>query len=468
MYLSFALTPLLSYNGTDRGVVFMKKTSFFYSVCILAIPVALQSMLQASFGVVDQIMIGQLGSVDVTAVGLAGKFTGIFNVMVSAVSAVAGIMISQYMGQKNRAEVKRSLTVNLILALGVAFIFTVLCAVLPKEIMNLYTEDEAVVDAAGGYLFITALGFLAAAGSTILSTMLRCMEKASLPLYAGIVAAAVNTGLNYVLIFGKFGFPECGITGAAVATLISQAVNFILIFIMYIRYGKVTAAEPDEVRGMGKFNYKQYLTMLMPILICEFMWSVGENIYAGIYGHLGTDACAAMTLTNPIQSLTIGALSGFSQAAGIIIGKRLGDGEFDKAYIASKKLILYGAVGSLIFSVIIVFIMPYYVKIYNVDENVRQITVQILTAYALVVPFKVLNMIVGGGILRSGGKTKYIMVIDIIGTWIFGVPLGLLSAFVFCLSIPYVYFILSLEECVRLGISLIVLHRRNWMNTLKT
>lgn len=445
----------------------MKKSSFLYSVCILAIPVALQSMLQASFGVVDQVMIGQLGSVDVTAVGLAGKFTGIFNVMVSAVSAVAGIMISQYIGQKNRAEVRRSLTVNLMIAIGVAVIFTVLCAVMPRQIMGLYIEDKAAVESAGGYLFITAWGFVTTSGATIISTMLRCMEKASLPLYAGIAAAVVNTGLNYLLIFGKFGFPELGITGAAIATLISQAVNFILILVMYIKYRNFLG-KTNGSGNIAKFNYKQYLTMLMPILFSEFMWSFGENVYAGIYGHLGTDACAAMTLTNPIQSLTIGALCGLSQAAGIIIGKKLGDGEFDGAYNASKKLILYGAVGSLIFSVIIVLIMPYYVMIYNVDEYVRNLTVQILTAYALVVPFKVLNMIVGGGILRSGGKTQYIMFIDIIGTWIFGVPLGFLSAFVFGLSIPYVYFILSLEECVRLGISLVVLHRRNWMNTLKS
>ncbi len=445
----------------------MKKSSFLYSVCILAIPVALQSMLQASFGVVDQVMIGQLGSVDVTAVGLAGKFTGIFNVMVSAVSAVAGIMISQYIGQKNHAEVRRSLSVNLMLAIGVAVIFTVLCAVMPRQIMGLYIEDEAAVESAGGYLFITAWGFIITSGATIISTMLRCMEKASLPLYAGIAAAVVNTGLNYLLIFGKFGFPELGITGAAIATLISQAVNFILILIMYIKYRKFLG-KTDEFANVRKFNYKQYLTMLMPILFSEFMWSFGENVYAGIYGHIGTDACAAMTLTNPVQSLTIGALCGLSQAAGIIIGKKLGDGEFDEAYNASKKLILYGAVGSILFSVIIVLIMPYYVMIYNVDEYVRNLTIQILTAYALVVPFKVLNMIVGGGILRSGGKTKYIMVIDIIGTWIFGVPLGFLSAFVFGLSIPYVYFILSLEECVRLGISLVVLYRRNWMNTLKS
>ena len=181
----------------------MKKQSFFRSVCALAIPVALQSMLQASFGVVDQVMIGQLGGVEVAAVGLAGKFTGIYNVVVSAVGAVAGIMISQYMGQKNTAETRRSLVFNLRVCLILAALFTLAGVAVPERIMGLYIDDIVTAETAGRYLFIVSGTFLPAAGVTILSTHLRCMEKASLPLYAGIASAAVNTGLNWVLIFGK-------------------------------------------------------------------------------------------------------------------------------------------------------------------------------------------------------------------------------------------------------------------------
>lgn len=209
------------------------------------------------------------------------------------------------------------------------------------------------------------------------------------------------------------------------------------------------------------------MNILLPILVCEALWSLGENVYAAIYGHMGTDASAAMTLINPVQGLMIGALCGLSQAAGIIIGKMLGSHEYDNAYKASKKLILYGFVGAAVLSIFIVFTSGFYVEIYQVEETVKQLTRQILLAYAIVAPFKVLNMIIGGGIIRSGGKTKYVMMIDIIGTWLFGVPLGLLTAFVLNLSIPYVYFILSLEECVRFGISLIVFRRKKWMHSLE-
>ena len=207
--------------------------------------------------------------------------------------------------------------------------------------------------------------------------------------------------------------------------------------------------------------------MLLPLLVSEFMWVLGENVYAGIYGHLGTGACAAMTLTNPVQSLAIGALCGLSQAAAILIGKRLGDGDREAAYREAKKLLFYGLTGALLLSVVIFLINPWYVRIYKVEAHVRELTAQILTTYAAVMPFKVLNMIIGSGILRSGGKTKYVMTIDLMGTWIFGVPLGLLTAFVLHWSIPLVYFALSLEECVRFAVSLAVFRRRRWMNRLK-
>ena len=449
-----------------RGRTAVCSDGFSKEVASLAVPVALQSMLQSSFSIVDQIMIGQLGSVSIAGVGLAGKFSSIFSVVVSAVGAVAGIMISQYIGQKNEREVRRSFYVNLLLAVVVAVLFMVVCILFPSKIMGLYTNDALAKDVACAYLSIISLTFLPMAGSTMISTFLRCTDKPRLPLYASIVAAVLNTVLNYIFIFGFFGISPMGYRGAAIATVASQIANFaIMVFLLPCKSVLFRRGEVSGV-SVSKFNVGQYLAMLLPVLVCEFMWSLGENVYAAIYGNIGTEATAAMTLTNPIQGLAIGALCGLSQAAGVIVGKRLGCGSYDEAYSASKRLMLYGAIGSVALSVLVVVSSPFYVKIYNVSSSVRLLTVQILIAYALVAPFKVLNMILGGGVLRSGGKTKYVMGIDMFGTWVLGVPLGLLSAFVLGLSIPYVYFILSLEEVARFAVSLFVFRRRGWMRKL--
>lgn len=444
-----------------------QERSFLKTVCKIAIPVALQSMLQASFSIVDQIMIGQLGSVSVAGVGFAGKFSSIYSVIVAAIGTVAGIMISQYMGQNNKRELKRSFYVNLLFALGLAAVFTAACVCFPRSIIGVYTTDPLTLPVAAAYLKIIAWTFLPMAGATLLSTVFRCMEKAQLPLYAGIAAAVLNTGLNYLLIFGKLGFSPMGAEGAAIATLISQFANFAIMLLMLLTH-KSLLAKGSAGEPASKFDWKQYGAMLLPILICEFLWSLGENVYAAIYGHIGTDASAAMTLINPIQGLMIGALCGLSQAAGVIIGKRLGAKAYEDAYASSKKLIQYGFVGSLVLSAVIVATAGYYVRIFQVESTVRALTRQILIAYAIIAPFKVANMILGGGIIRSGGKTSYVMLIDIIGTWVFGVPLGCIAAFALHLSIPYVYFILSLEECVRFAISVAVFRRKKWMQSLKT
>lgn len=444
-----------------------QENNFFKTVCKIAIPVALQCMLQSSFSMIDQIMIGQLGSVSIAAIGLAGKFSSIFSVVVSAIAVVAGIMIAQYMGKQEKEEVDKSFSVNMVASVILALIFTILCLVSPKQIIRIYTQEDQICNVAASYLQIVALTFLPMAGATILSTMLRCMEKASLPLYASVVAAVINTVLNYILIFGKLGISAMGVEGAAIATVIAQIANFLFMLAAFILiYGKENQTFRFSL-NLGNAGYKQYFMMLMPILITEFLWSLGENVYASIYGHMGTQACAAMTLTNPVQGLMIGALSGLSQAAGILIGKSLGKKEYDEAYRNSKKLVWYGLAGAIILSVLLVILRYFYVDIYEVEDSVKESARAALMAFAIISPVKVLNMILGGGIVRSGGKTKLIMWIDLTGTWIFGVPLGLLAAFVWGLSIPYVYFILSLEEVVRLAITVVVFKKKIWMQSLE-
>lgn len=433
----------------------------------VAVPVALQSLLQSSFSVVDQVMTGQLGEASIAGIGLAGKFASLYSVLLSAIAAVAGIMIAQYIGKKNSKEIGRSFYLNLCLSIGLAILFFALCELLPKQIMGLYTTDIATRDSATIYLRIIAVSYLPMAGSLLLATLFRCMDYASIPLYAMLFNAGLDTALNYVLIFGKFGFPRMGIAGAALATVIAQIAGFVIMLVLFFRLSRKKNWKLPFAICLSRAGWRQYGCILAPILICEFFWSLGENVYASIYGHIGTNACAAMTLTSPMQVLFMGAMSGISQAAGILIGKRLGAENYELAYRDSKKMMRYGVFGSLCLSILLILCGGYYVRIFHVEEQVQTIAYQLLVVFAIIAPVKVQNMILGGGIIRSGGKTKYVMVIDLIGTWIFGVPLGLLTAFVFNLPITAVYFILSLEECVRLGISILVFRKRNWMTSIE-
>lgn len=443
----------------------MGRKEFQKELFQIAVPVTLQCLMQSSFSVVDQIMIGQLGSICIAGIGLGGKFASVYSVVIAAVTSVAGIMMAQYIGKKDVKEVGRAFYTNLAVSLILVGIFTLLSVMIPSRILGLYTNDGLTVLEGVKYLRIYALSFLPAAVTSIVSAYLRCIQAAKIPLYAGIFAGITNTVLNYVLIFGKAGFPAMGVSGAAWASVIAQLLGCIVtVMLFFLLRRKCSWEIPFEIT-MDKGYIKQYLVILMPLLVSEFFWSLGENVYASIYGHVGTKAFAAMILTNPLQALVMGALSGISQAAGVMIGKRLGADDSNSAYQDSKRLMYTGLVCSVLISLFIIVLKNYYVLIFNVEEDVRQMTGFLLIAYALVAPAKVQNMILGG-ILRSGGKTTYVMLIDLIGTWIFGVPLGMLAAFVFNLPIAVVYFVLSMEECIRVIISLVIFRKKKWIKRL--
>lgn len=445
----------------------MKKKTFLSSVIGIAVPVGLQSMLQSSFSMIDQLMVGQLGSTAVSGVEVAGRPAFIYSVVLGAVSTIAGIMISQYLGMKDREMADRSLSVNLAAATAIALLFTVLCALFSSQIAGIYIKDDPEVLAIGqNYLAWILWTYLPMGISSILAVMIRCMDRAVWPLWAGIISAAVNTGLNYGLIFGHFRLPALGVTGAAMASVISQLVNLLLMTAIFYRVRLRRQEKFYFSLSLGKDGYRQYLMMLLPILFTELFWSLGQNVNTFIYGHLKQGDLAAMSMTGPVQGLFIGALSGLSQAAGILIGRRLGAREYDGAYRESKKLVWYGTAGSLVLSVLLISLRWAYVPLYKVEPDVQATAARVLLAFAVLAPVKVANMILGGGIVRSGGKTAYIMVIDIVGTWLAGVPLGLVSAFLFHLPVEWVYFILSQEELVRLGLTLLVFRRRGWMNRL--
>ena len=396
----------------------------YKNILKIALPVTLHALLQASFSVVDQLMIGHLGGQSIAAIGLAGKFLSIYTVLLGAIATTAGIMLSQYLGQKNEENINKSFYMNLLYSLILGIIFTGVCIFWGKEIIYIYNKDVDIIANAVDYLKIFSIALLPMALGGIIAVMLRCMEETVYPLIAGIVGIVLNTGLNYLLISGNLGFPALGVKGASLASVISQIV-WLIILSAYL------------IKGLKK------------------------------HGNMGTEPLVAMTLTFSIQGLIIGALSGLSQASGIIAGRLLGKGEYDEAYSVSKTIMKMGFAGSILLSALLVLLGSYYTGLYNVSDETRQTAYMLLIVFAIVSPVKVQNMILGGGIVRSGGKTKYIMWVDIIGTWLFGVPLAFLSAFVLKLSIPYVYFILSLEEVIRLIITLVIFKKKGWMHKLE-
>ncbi len=432
----------------------------------IALPVTVQCLMQSSLSLIDQIIIGSLGSQCIAGIGLAGKFTSLFSVTLAAIVTAAGILISQYFGAKNEKGVRDSFYLPMYLSLILVVIFSLLSVCLPDQVMSLYSNDKKTVVKAASYLIYRTPGYSASVITMFISTLLRNMNKAKLPAVAGIIAIITNTVMNWFLIYGILIFPRLEEVGAALATVISQVVEMMIVLILFIREKKKQNLFLKPTAHFSKEFYKNAAAILMPILIGEFLWSLGENVYAVIYGHLGTEACAAMTLMYPIQGIAIGALCGVSSAAGIIVGNSLGADENEKAYFQAIDFVKLTVAAGILIGIIVCAISPLYVKLFNVAPETRMITIKILIAFALVFTAKVFNMVVGGGVLQSGGQTKFMTLINTIGPWAFGVPMGFLSAYYFKLPIWWVYLILSLEEYVRLIISVWLLKSKRWMKNV--
>ncbi len=441
-------------------------SQFMKSMCKIAIPVTLQSMLQASFSIVDQLMIGQLGETNIAAVGISGNYSMLVSVLLSAVGAVAGILIAQFLGAEDRREAWSSFTVSMILCGMIAVVFCTAAFLAPAGILGLYTKDKTILESGCGYLRLIAVTFLPMGISTILSVWLRCREHAMATLVAGLCAVAANTVGNYFLIFGKMGVPTLGITGAGIATLGSQLMNLLILVVCFVRGLRKDADRMRLSLHFEKLNGKGYLLMIGPILISEFLWSLGQNVESAVYGHLGTQNLAAYTLTCPVQGLMVGALSGLSAAAGVLIGKRLGKKEYDAAYEEAGKILKAGLLGAVAVSGILVLLSGRYVSLYRVEENVQELGQSLLLVFALYAPVKIENMILGGGILKSGGDTKTVMLIDIVGTWGMGIPLCFAGAYLLKWGIVGVYALLTSEEILRLVFSLIIFRKKKWMISL--
>lgn len=437
--------------------------TYLSAMLAIAIPVSIQSLFQASLSIIDQIMVGQLGENAIAAVGLGSRFPNIFIITLNAIGGATSIMVSQFWGKKDKENIARSFGGNLFIGLAITLIFSIFSIFFSHQVLACYTKDIEIIELGSEYLRITAVGYIPILLITMYSSVLRSTEHVKLPMFAGIFGIVMNTFLNYIFIFGKLGFDKMGVQGTAYATTITRIIE-ILIIIIYVYAKKYPGAfKLKQISDLSVEFIKKIMVISTPILINEFLWAVGETMYSIVYGRMGTAEVAAMTLTYPIQNLSIGFFSGVSVAAGIMVGNKLGKNENEQALKYSKKFVKLGLVGSMIFGALLVISSKLYVVIFNISDDLKDYTIKLLIMFAIVLWVKVSNMIIGGGILRSGGQTKYTLYLDMFGTWGIGVPMGFIAAFVFKLPIQWVYLLLSSEELARLIIGLKLMYSKKWM-----
>lgn len=444
----------------------LNKKNYIKIMLYIGLPITLQALLQSSLSIIDQVMVSNLGEINISGIGFAFKVcTILFFFSSSAIAGSCGIMLSQYFAKKDNINISKAFKSCLIFNLVLGIIFFTVCIIFSYPLISLFSKDTKAVEIGAEYLKIIAIGFIPVVIADMIASYFRSQGKVKIITIIAISMVVINTILNYVFIYGKLGMPELGARGAALATIIANYVYFILLLIIFLK----DLAKLRIINFKTKLDnifLKMALRIVLPFFICEFIWSLGESVYGSIYGHIGTNDSAAMNLIGPIIGLSVGLFSGISQAASVMVGNRLGVKDDDTAFYISKKLLLLGIIGTLTLGVILILLSNIYVNIFKVENYTKYMAKRLIVVFALVLWIKVSNMVLGG-IIKSGGKTYYQLGLNILGNWCIGVPLGYLSLYVFKLSIEYTYLLISVEELVRLIIALMIFKRKKWMQQLK-
>lgn len=278
------------------------RKDFFRTVLKIAVPAALQSMAVSCFSIADQIMIGQSGETVIAGVGFGAKFVSLALAILSGAAAGAGILCAQYEGQNNRQAMIESFSQIFLFSMAISALFILLSLTASVPVMGLYSPDPDAVAAASRYLTIYVWTLPFSSVTTLYAVLLRCCGYPSHPLHASLAGIVANTALNALFIFGLGGQE----VGAAWASLFSQALMAGLAWKMVRKH------LPWVHLHFSKSHLGMISRILLPLLICEGLWSLGENVYAMVYGHTSTVQSAAMTMTIPLQSLLMGILGGFS------------------------------------------------------------------------------------------------------------------------------------------------------------
>lgn len=438
---------------------------FTKKLLYIAIPITIQSIIQSSLSMIDQLMVGQLGETAINAVGFGTKLSFIFLLALAGITSSTSIYASQFWGGGDKKKIGSILGLTLSTASILALIIIILSIVFPHFIMGLFIKDTTVIALGADYMRIISLGLIPLVIVNSFAAVLRSCGDAKTPLITGFISVIMNTLLNYILIFGIGRVTGMGVKGAAIATSISRLVECILILYLFHRKKLLQLKIVDYFKFNKKLVSLFTITML-PLLINELLWAIGDSVFSAIYGRIGGIQAAAMISTFPIQGLSFGLMSGIGAASGIMIGNLLGEGKNDEAYLYGKKFIKLGIIFSVIIGIIVILFGKYYIALMKISPESKKYALKILDIFAIVLWIKVSNMIIAGGILRSGGNTKIILVLEIIGMWCIGVPAGIFASTYTNLPIQWIYFFISLEELFRMVVGLKLFSKRSWMSNM--
>ncbi len=439
---------------------------FYKKAIFIAIPVALQALLNNLLNVIDTMMIGSLNEQSLAAVGLANKVFFVLSLVLFGIAGGATVLTAQYWGQKDHKNVRRVLGLSLCVGTGVAVIFSVISILFPEAVMRIFTSDEETALLGAGYLSIVALSYPFQAISQCYAYFHRAVNKVAFTVYITGSAIVVNAFFNYALIFGKFGFPELALRGAAIGTLIARTYEMVAILIYVYAKKTVAAAKPKELFDFNKNFVKRFFRIALPVICNESAWGLGVTMYSLVYGRMGVVAVAAITATQVIEEMFIAAFAGLSSATGVVLGNEMGANRLDDAKHHAKVLLISNILFTLCLSALLLWVRKPILSLFHLTDAVFSAASTCLFIFALYLPFKTNNYVNIVGVLRSGGDTKYSLFLDFSGVWCIGVPMAVLGGLVLKQPVYVVYAMVLAEEVYKSILGFFRYKKGKWIRNI--
>jgi putative MATE family efflux protein len=435
---------------------------FIKQICVIAIPVALQNLLTTTGSMVDTMMISSLGQNELGAVGLCAQFSSL---MFSGYWGFVGggmLFISQFWGAKDNDGVNRAYGLTLTCMMIVATIFCGMAVLFPESVMRLYT-DKADIQAIGvEYLRIVGFSYILMVFSMAMAVLLRCTERVRIPLYGSIVSVAMNIFFNWVLIFGNLGFPQMGVKGAALATLLAQCFNIAVIIILAKknRHPFLFAFKAHFSGRKGLTS--EYFKKCFPIIMNEVLIGVGNMMINIVMGRQTNDAIAALALFRTIEGLIIGFFAGFSNASSILVGKEVGAGNLETAYKRAWRIVYLcqGFIATV--GVLLILLHSPILTLANLEGESFTIGTQFIVIFAIFAIIRMGNW-TQNDTFRSAGEAVYGTVLEIAFMWLMVVPAVWISGMVIGAPTFVVFICCYIDEPIRYVLMQIHLHNGKWV-----
>lgn len=445
---------------------YTKDKTFFPRLLALVLPILLQNLLSSSLNFIDVFMIGRLGEASIAAVGSANQFFFILLMLIFGMASGSAIFTAQYWGRKDLHNIRAIMGIGLSITLGLALVFTAVTFTVPHLIIRLFSTDPAVLALGSSYLRIIACTFIIVSLTTSFGVVLRSTENVLYPMAASITGIILNTVLNYLLIFGNFGFPQLGVVGAAYATFIARFVEMcIILIITYTKKLPAAARFRDLVQFSGS-QVVMYLGKAIPVVLQSVGWAAGFSMYTMIYGHISTESLASYNVAGSIERICLIFFTGLGSACSIMVGNRIGAGEDDKARGFARNFLLLGVLTALVISAVLYTFRASIVGLYEINDTSRTYMMGILLVMSLIMWARACNIIFHMGIFKAGGDTLFSMIVDVGGVWLIGVPIAFVTAFYFRLPVHHIVAWLMIEELVKMIVGFKRYLSGRWLNNL--